>query len=444
MKRIVKRTFLAFALIPLVLLLGGTMAYLLYSLLAVGGENTVHQAYLQKHMETVRPGGAHPFSSFDDAFYRNQVFLLGEAHGFAMPQELDYALLKHLNQKAGVRHYLAEVDYSQAHFLNRYLETGDEQLLRYVFATWVRMNAQWGNKNFYEKIKKIRALNQTLPAAQRISFVGVDKIQDAAVTGRFLRELRKKVSVQAHLEPQLDSLERLASAEDADLQKAGEAAGRLLAQLGAADTASQSGTALERFGLMHTLQNLTYYGQNVNRDSVMFLNLKAVARALSLENEKLYGLWGFFHTLQIPMKGRKRVTPFAAYIRNEESPFRNEVVSLNIYALDSQNMMPGKTVPAAIGKGKAYFNTSWANSDGPLAFVNGIKDLKAVTRENSITIFNINAQDSPYRGSSRLAQVKVLIPGQSITPDPAAAPGIPAYQYVVLIRNSPALEPLVE
>jgi hypothetical protein len=107
-------------------------------------------------------------------------------------------------------------------------------------------------------------------------------------------------------------------------------------------------------------------------------------------------------------------------------------------------MMPGKQVPAAIGKGKAYFNTGWANSDGPLVFVNGIRDLKAVTQENSITIFKLEGQNSPYRHSPKLAQVKVLIPGQSLTPDPEAGTDDPAFQYVILIRNSKALEPLKE
>jgi hypothetical protein len=57
-------------------------------------------------------------------------------------------------------------------------------------------------------------------------------------------------------------------------------------------------------------------------------------------------------------------------------------------------MMPGKMEPAAIGKRKPYSNTTWINGDGPL-----VSD---------------------------------------------ASPGFPAYQYVVLIRNTKALEPLGE
>ena len=443
MKKIVKRFLLALVLIPITVLGIGAIAYLFYGLLALGGESLPHQAYLRKHLIPVRPGDAYASLAFEPAFYQNQLFLLGEAHGFAGPQELDFQLLRHLSEKAGVRHYLAEVDYSQAHFLNEYLRTGDESLLRYVFGTWVRANAQWGNRQFYEKIKKIRVLNQSLPAARRITFLGVDRIQDAAVTGRYLRELRSRANWGASLAAGLDSLAGLTSAADPDLPKVSAAAGALLRRL-AADSVYQTDTGSRRFSLAHSLQNLVYLAPATPRDSVMYLNLKTLSRALSLDNEKMYGLWGFFHTMQIPMQRGRRVMPFAAHLQSTGSPFRGKVVSLNAYVLNGENMMPGRMVPAAIGKGKAYFNTTWANADGPLVFVRGIKDARAVTRPHSVTIFNLAAKDSPYRGSPRLSQVKVLIPGQSLTPAPDAGTGIPAYQYVVLIRNTEALTPLGE
>ena len=49
-----------------------------------------------------------------EKFYANQLFLLGESHGVGRLQSLDFELLRHLNQRAGVRHYLAEVDCAKA------------------------------------------------------------------------------------------------------------------------------------------------------------------------------------------------------------------------------------------------------------------------------------------------------------------------------------------
>src|SRR5687768_10499945 len=116
MKKTLKRIALILVATPFVLAAVATIVYFTYALLAVGGESTQHQTYLKKHMQEVSIG-TNKFEIFDKAFYNSKVIMLGEVHGFAMPQELDFELLKHLNQKTGLTHYLAEVDQSQAYFL---------------------------------------------------------------------------------------------------------------------------------------------------------------------------------------------------------------------------------------------------------------------------------------------------------------------------------------
>ena len=431
MKKIIRTFLLVVGLTPLVMLLVSALAYWFYGLLALGGESTPHQHYLKRNQQLVS-GGASDFTLFDETFYQNQVFMLAEVHGFEQPQTLDLSLLKHLHQRVGVRYYLAEVDYCQAYFLNQYLQTGREALLRSVFQIWIKENAQWGNRQFYDKIKKIRVYNLTLPEKSRIRFLGVDRLQDLALTKRFL-ELSLRDSVyRSAKEPFVDSLRRVVSAPALNEQKLVDAAKHFLA-------AKAEGT--EDAALSHVLRNLVYYGQKTNRDSVMYLNLKDLTRTLRLDQEKLYGLWGFFHTLPGTVNGGKK-KPFAAYLKQADSPFRGKVVAMNIYALDSENMMPSKALPASINPGKAYVNTTWANGDGPLAFTFGVNDLRAVTEENTITLFKLSGEESPYWHSSQLTRTKVIIPGQSIEAD-GKDPRIPdAFPYVFLMRNSKALQPL--
>ncbi|AMR26226.1 hypothetical protein A0257_03370 [Hymenobacter psoromatis] len=140
--------------------------------------------------ETLDLVGCPQFRLFDKDFYRNKVFLLGESHGVQRLQDVDFALLRHLNQRADVRHYLAEVDCAKAYYLNDYLHTGNETTLARVFASWVREQAQWGNAGFMAKIRRIRGLNQTLPPARRIQFVGIDGVQDYALLADYLHDLR--------------------------------------------------------------------------------------------------------------------------------------------------------------------------------------------------------------------------------------------------------------
>jgi hypothetical protein len=98
--------------------------------------------------------------------------------------------------------------------------------------------------------------------------------------------------------------------------------------------------------------------------------------------------------------------------------------------------------PDTIKHSKPYITTTWVNSDGPLAFVNGIKDLKAESRKNKATLFKLDSEASPYKTSDLLTKTKVLIPGQTIFPDKAETSITEAFPYVILIRNSPAVEPL--
>ena len=113
--------------------------------------------------ESLDLAGVPQFALFDQAFYQNKLFLLGESHGVQRAQEIDFALLRHLNQRAGVRTYLAEVDCAQAFYLNEYLRTGDEPTLTRVFASWVAGQAQWANTDFQQKIRRIRQFNRRYP-----------------------------------------------------------------------------------------------------------------------------------------------------------------------------------------------------------------------------------------------------------------------------------------
>ncbi|WP_018476192.1 TraB/GumN family protein [Pontibacter roseus] len=436
MKKTLKRIAVTILLTPFVLLALGFVAYLLYALFSIGGESTRHQVYLRQHMQEIQHGAETSFQLFDQDFYQSKVIMLGEVHGFAAPQELDFQLLQHLNQKTGLTHYLAEVDYSQAYFLNQYLLTGDESLLDYVFQTWVEYNAQWANQELYNKIRNIHTLNQRLPAADRIQIVGVDRIQDVRVTKRHLQRLLQEANHKPGTHSALDTLEMLV----ADSAQASELQAFATRHTANPETLTPYLPQPLQTDLQHVLTNLQYQHNNVKRDSVMFLNLVHLTKVNKWENEQFYGMWGLMHTLQNSVN--EGYTSFAAILKKEDSPFKGKVTSINIMATDSENMIPAASMPPALHKGQAYINTTWVNSDGPLAFVAGIKDLKAVTRPHTTSLFKVDSEASPYRTSSLLAQTNILLLGQGIAPDSPNPTITQACQYIVLIRNSKAATPI--
>ena len=163
-------------------------------------------SYREIPKEEILAGSADNFKLFDEAFYQNQLFLLGESHGVQKPQEVDFELLKHLNQKVGVRYYIAEVDATKAYYMNQYLKTGDDATLRKVFRSWVENKAQWANNDFFRKIQRIRALNQTLPANRQIQFVGIDRIHDNKLVAEHLTQLIQGKKLPKASQPLADSL----------------------------------------------------------------------------------------------------------------------------------------------------------------------------------------------------------------------------------------------
>jgi len=84
-----------------------------------------------------------------------------------------------------------------------------------------------------------------------------------------------------------------------------------------------------------------------------------------------------------------------------------------------------------------YEKVNWINADGPLMLVKGINDLKELSQPNSISLFKLNAQNSPYADSQDLITVKSRMFGESIVPSDKSHT-TDYFQYVFLLRNSKA------
>jgi hypothetical protein len=176
---------------------------------------------------------------------------------------------------------------------------------------------------------------------------------------------------------------------------------------------------------------------SISRDSVMLLNFSKFVESKNLQHEKFYGFFGYTHVLQSGY-GEKNVYPFAGKIKRSNLPFSKEVQSIVCLTLDSEMNMPKNNQYPSPPDEK----TSLFNLDGPFVLSKGIKDLKEVTTENTITLFNLNKIDSPYRNNQKLASMKVNLFGDDLIPNNVNQKTTDFFQYVVLIRNSKALTKL--
>lgn len=169
----------------------------------------------------------------------------------------------------------------------------------------------------------------------------------------------------------------------------------------------------------------------VARDSAMAINFKNSIKKLNLENEKFYGLFGYFHVLQNVTENGEET--FASELKKSDI----KTTSFVSYTLDSEMYLPkNPQFPTPENE-----RVDWINADGPLQLVKGINDLKELSKPNSITLFKLNAKNSPYLQSQLLISVKSRFFGESIVPQKGTFT-TDYFQYVFLLKNSKALTKL--
>jgi len=383
--------------------------------------------------------GTPQFKLFDRAFYQNQVFLLGESHGVQRVQDVDFALLRHLNQYAGVHRYLAEVDCAKAYYLNEYLRTGNEATLDRVFASWVREQAQWGNADFRAKIVRIRGLNQTLPDSRRIQFVGIDGVQDPALLADYLADRRATGQALAPaLAARLDSVQAALRSTPALAAEVALRAQQALRQ--AAPTARRALGAEAYAEVQHALTNVGYARTLPGREQQLFANYQAALPLWHLTHEKLYGLWGLGH---VPQQKGLNFTSLATYIHGSSLPDHDKIVSILSTYAGCQMLMPSAGLPAPWRTpGQLVSVVDKFNHDGPLVRLQGLEALKERTQPGSTTLVRL---DAPGTAAHRLPVQLSYAPGlpanQQMLFDPAQ-PATAYVQYLLLVRDSGPVRPL--
>lgn len=393
--------------------------------------------YLQTNHTRFDPAESDSYALFDSAFYASDVFLLGETHGYATPQTLDLALLKHLNQRVGLRYYLAEMDVVQAELVNQYLTTGQkaslDSLFRGFLAQTMAGKSQWGNQQFYDKIVAIRAYNQTRPDSLQVRFLGVDWFQSE---GRFIPDLmRSLLNPNAATFPAdllLDSLRLVINKPDVSLGKLLPFADRINTdyQANRAKYTARFGTRLLLFRQVFELLSYVKLG---TRDKVAARLIQFLTAELHLQNEKMYGLWGSAHIFRAGVNG----SPALAELLQKAG---RRVVTMPIMTKDSRMLVHRDNVPFMFRKaGKQFVEMTMLGSDGRVFGVDGFGELLPVTQPNQTTLIKLDAPGSPYARSLNLVKMGGVTGTKTSPDDPKNTVTTDYFQYVFIIRDSPAV-----
>lgn len=184
--KIVVRILLGLIVLPIIIFLFIWVTNLIY----IGGVDEVNTQYLSKNKVEIDKNivDTNPATEiFDSAFYNNNVFFLGENHGYADVQLIDKYMIIHLNKKIGLRYYLAEIDSLRARKLNEFLskDEKDTLLLKQVVNDIRLRIPQQSSRELYQKWFDIYEYNKILPDSLKIIVLGVDKnFEDEGQQGR--------------------------------------------------------------------------------------------------------------------------------------------------------------------------------------------------------------------------------------------------------------------
>lgn len=332
-------------------------------------------------------------AQFGDA----RFVMLSEMHGFADVQRVNLALLRELNDEHGVRTYLAELSPAQAMAFNAMVSGGDDALAREVFDQWSETRTQWGNREFFAKLRAIAEDNDRRPEDERVYFVGVDKEGHDEWAAKVVSELGGEG------DPAFGSLAGV------------QAINRELAELEGEREDSPS-----------------------RYDSIL-PNIDAIMQVEGAGDETFYGLWGLFHGSKRAVNGSE---PLAMRLDAADGPFAGKVLAVGTLAIDwSFNMMPAQALPGFWQgpNGEPYSLVPLSYDHTYFGRVRGVNDIAAAMGDDRAAMFRISGEGSPYAQGPRLTDASGIFP--MMQGFEYGGPAAEVMDYLVVLRGSPALTP---
>lgn len=379
---------------------------------ATGGK---YVAYLSAHSETVAVDDSFSFELMADDLAENKVILVGEIHGFKVPCDFDVDFFKHLHANFGVRHYFAEMDFVQASLLNGYMASGDEAVLSEVLRRWAVFQGR-NNQDYFNKYVQFHQYYQSLPDDQKFTFIGVDQLQDVALSSAFVVKLLPEMDDMAPTQA-LDSI---------------------MMQIDVA-TALYATAPDTLFMLNHIKKGVQSAMDKENREEVMFGNFHKLYKHYQLQDSKVYGFFGLLHVFQYMVDG---ADPLAAQIRKSDLGLEGKILSMNFFLNESNMVMPSSQLPEFMRDEGKYSRMPISADNMLFVYIYGVKDFKRMTPEHHKSLIKMNAPDSPYDDSNRLNTTIQLLPVTDVFE--MNEEGKPYVQYTVFVRNSDWAAPMEE
>ena len=344
----------------------------------------------------------------------NEIFLLGETHGVQENYQLDLALFKYLKERTNIKYYLAETGYAQGRLINRYIQTGDEEIIKKIYS-YLRGTYAY-NKTRYQKLKELRNYYKNLPEGDKFEYLGIDIEHQLQSAFWYMNTLLPEKSIPERIRPVIIRLQQIHKKRQYNREEIKKLSRNIKESIENNSKLYKDylGKFYWEFKLVnHNIQNrfLAYEGDNFNeiRDRAIYNNFMTVYPYL--EKGKFYGMWGDAHTYQ---KKFNNVDYFASLL-TKTPEFNDDILSIKIHYRHCKRMV------------RNPYDIRSLNSRDPFNITNDI----AVDTKGAL--IKLNSEDSPFEGRDYILVGSFFKIFKNSTTD--------YIQYLILLNEGIATEP---
>ncbi|MFN7115987.1 MAG: erythromycin esterase family protein [Saprospiraceae bacterium] len=345
----------------------------------------------------------------DTDLNRYDVFLTGENHAIAANTEIYYLLLQYYKQKVNFRYLLVELQYAAGATLQRYLDTGDEEMLAELMHSFG--GSFYATRENFEFWKKVRAYNLTLEPERRIQVIGIDVEHNGQRALRYLQSLLPATSPPGEIAISMQKLQAFSNVNYAKNSASMQMLESLQDQLEMQGSVFENYLGEHFFAFEFTLQNTlnaAYFYQNGGKleDREQFIQQNFIKIYKHYTPGKYFGQWGGFHVVQ------KGTHPSLA----------------NFLQYDIQSPVIGKVLSVFI----AYQNSQYRKQRNE-----GVGTVESLEKDNPYTqfaqspytLFGLTGTNSPFTRNIHW-WITTEKPNGGVTTD--------YFQYLLLVKDSPA------
>lgn len=293
---------------------------------------TDEKDYLRKNNEVINLQDIDDFSGLEvlnKDLKDKKIVFTGENHTLTKDDLFKIKLLKYLHKEIGINYYLGEFSSTDAYFINKYLDTGDESILRKSFNH--NKGTAGCNVDDFNFFKQLYKYNQSISNEKdRIKVVGIDIEHSGISSHDYIYEI---IRTRRRLPLDLESL--LESLRVRDL-KAVEIKNKKVIE----DVSKNEELYKETFGknfddFKHVLNNIkamcdSYANNQKNFDNVrekcIYENFKYVDS--KLKDAKYFGQWGGAHIYKDKVNFWGKDADFIASLLNKDEDYKGKILSI--------------------------------------------------------------------------------------------------------------------